>query len=216
MADDATIRAIADELTQRHGGREALGVSGTAIIFQVASLLAGGAMTRADAATVEALIALLPAAEGRQVEATAKWNLESLSEEDFGNLVSIAARAGVLVVREDGLGIPPLPDGARTVADLVAELTDTRRRAWAAEEELHRVRSELVRVEDELTKHRAALTEVAKALAEAEAKSGAAADGNAPANSAEVGNVVPLRPRTPAGIVRLHGFDRDQRLQLPR
>jgi hypothetical protein len=169
MADDATVRAIAEELAARYGGGEVLGLSGRSIIYQIASLLAGE-MSRSDAATVAALKGLLPAAPLARSISGDQWDLDLLDERELGDLLALAvkARPDVPVMGEDGR----LNLGARprvSEQELLGALDEARSRA--------------VRLEGELARHRAALQEVAEALAQAEAKAGASDSGSTPAGS---------------------------------
>jgi hypothetical protein len=92
MAGDAAVRAIIDELTQRHGGREALGVSGAAVVIQIASLLASGTLGASDARTIASLQELLPAPVAPKA-APGTWDISGLDDPDFGNILSAACRS---------------------------------------------------------------------------------------------------------------------------
>jgi hypothetical protein len=133
MADDATVRAIADELAARYGGGEALGLSGRSIIYQIASLLAGE-MSRSDAATVAALKGLLPAAPVAQSISGDQWDLDLLDEHEFGQLLTLAtkARPDVPVMGEDrklNLGTRPQSSEQRLLEALEAANAELERLA---------------------------------------------------------------------------------------
>jgi hypothetical protein len=201
----AEFQAVYDGLVAQYGSAEALSTVHLAIIRRLATVLSSDDAFSASAVT--SLTALLPAAPGKAVEAS-EWRLDELSDVDFDALVGLAARACALRTPDGApISIAPAPieEALRRAADQLTELTETRRKAWAAEDELHRLRSANARLEGDLVAARAALDELARQVVEARGKaagaSGAAGAGaagrSAPANSEEAGNVVPLRPRTP-------------------
>jgi hypothetical protein len=186
MAADATVRAIADELAARYGGREALGLSGCSVVFQIASLLAGG-LDAAGARTVAALREMLPPPVAPKVPAPGLWDVASLDDHDFGNVMSAACHAfgGERVVGDDGvIRIPALSITAETLERIERVIVEN-----------ERLRSEVSRATAALEAARAALEGRNLAALQDAVRSDPASMGSARGPRADV--VVPLRPRTP-------------------
>jgi hypothetical protein len=196
-ADGGTVRAIADELTERHGGCELLGVSGRAIVFQIASLLAGD-MNRTDAATIAALKGLLPVPAEADEADLASLDLSRLSDAELEALSSVLSDVAAKCATTTAL--PTFSD--RLVASfgerdrVVAELAAERRLRWDQQSALDEARRSAAVAEGEAARLRAALAEAAGAIAAAKAAAGTSSAENAPAGSAEApgANVVRLRP----------------------
>jgi hypothetical protein len=122
--------AIYAELCEQHG---AVTTAHKAIVRRIAALLAADDLDRSDAATIASLTALLPAAPGKAAEASGWPLLFELSEDDFGNLISLACRAGAFRCPEGGsVSIAPLPAEAlvaragETIEVLRRDLADTK------------------------------------------------------------------------------------------
>jgi hypothetical protein len=196
---------ILDELVERHGGDAALGMSGLAVVRQIAALLAAENLDATGARTIASLQSLLPGQPDEADLAVDEWDLTRLSDAELAvlqdTLASIGARCQT-TERLPGIG-DRLIESYRAHERTLSELATERELRNRAETSMHSARSELVRVEQELSRHRSALQEVAKALAESEAKAGKVAGEGAPAAAPGAGeahaNVVKLvRPRTPA------------------
>jgi hypothetical protein len=128
----ADVETIFAELCEQHGGDE-LSTAHKAVIRRIAGLLASDDLDRSDAATVASLQALLPPAPSKAAEASGWPLLDELSEDDWGDLVSLACRAGAFRCVEGGsVSIAPLSAEAllaranETIEGLKRDLADTK------------------------------------------------------------------------------------------
>jgi hypothetical protein len=186
----AEFDAILDELVTRHGGDRVLGLSGLAVLRQVAALLSAGDLDASGATTIASLTSLLPPLPGPTDEEST-WDLSRLTDQQLADLDALAKQACGGEPRAESA----VEETLRRAADQLTELTSERTKRWAAEDEAHELRSRLCRIETELQQHQDALREVAKALAASEEGKRASAADDAPAASASAGdNVVRLRP----------------------
>jgi hypothetical protein len=164
----ADFGSIYDGLVSQYGGLDALTTVHLAVLRRLATVLCSDDAFSAQAIT--SLTALLPDVPGK-AEGSSEWDLSQLSEEDFGALLSIAARAGALRTPDGAsVSVASLPQSSVTetlerATERLREMTDLRHRIWAVEAELDAARTLRAETEAENGRLRAALAEASGAQA---------------------------------------------------